>query len=48
MCRAGVVTVLRAKNNSNKSLREVKKKVNNLDEVDVWDYEKGFENINVY
>jgi predicted transposase YbfD/YdcC len=44
----GVDTVVRAKNNNNKSLRDVKKKVNKMDEVDVWDDEKGYENVKVY
>jgi len=44
----GIDTVVRAKNNNNKSLRLVKKKVNKLEVVDVWEDEKGFEKIEVY
>ena len=44
----GVDTVVRAKNNNNKSLRDVKKRANKMDEVDVWEDEKGFENVKVY
>ena len=44
----GVDTVVRVKNNNNNSLRDVKKRANKMDEVDVWEDEKGFENVKVY
>ena len=44
----GVDSVIRAKYNNNNSLRQVKKKVNRLEAVEVWIDEKGFENIKVY
>ena len=40
--------IVRAKNNNNKSLRLVKKKVNKSDIVDIWKNEKGFEKVEVY
>jgi len=44
----GINTVVRAKNNNNKSLRLVKKKVNKSEAVDVRENEKGFDKIEVY
>ena len=43
-----VDTVVRAKNNNNKSLRDVKKRANKMGEVGIWEDEKGFENVKVY
>ena len=40
--------VVRVKNNNNKSLRQVKKKVNKSEPVEVWNDEKGFEKIKIY
>jgi len=34
--------IARAKSNYNKSLKQVKKKVNKLEPVEVWNDEKGF------
>jgi len=45
--RLGIEAVVRAKNNNNKSLRLVKKKVNKSEVVDVWEDEKGFEKVEV-
>ena len=36
------------KNNNNNSIREVKKRVNKSEIVEVWTDEKGFEKIEVY
>ena len=44
----GVDGFVRAKNNNNKSVRQVKKKVNKSEPVGVWEYEKGFEKVFVY
>jgi len=44
----GVDAIVRTKNNNNKSIREVKKKVNKSETVEVWTEEKGFEKIEVY
>jgi hypothetical protein len=45
---AGVETVVRVKNNNIESVREIRKKVNKLDEVEVWKDIEGYENIKVY
>lgn len=44
----GVDAIVRAKNNNNNSIREVKKRVNKSEAVEVWTDEKGFEKIEVY
>jgi hypothetical protein len=44
----GIDAIVRAKNNNNKSLRKVKKKVNKLDPIEVWNAEKGFEKVEIY
>ena len=44
----GIDAVVRVKNNNNKSLRQVKNKVNKSEPVEVWNDEKGFEKIEVY
>jgi hypothetical protein len=44
----GVGAIVRAKNNNNNSIREVKKRVNKSEAVEVWTDEKGFEKIEVY
>ncbi|HEY8805902.1 MAG TPA: hypothetical protein VIM42_12515, partial [Clostridium sp.] len=44
----GIDAIVRAKNNNNKSLRQVKKKVNKLEPIEVWNAEKGFEKIEIY
>ena len=44
----GINAIVRAKNNNNNSLRLVKKKVNKSEAVDVWEDEKGFEEVKVY
>ncbi|NRT73814.1 hypothetical protein BJV40_003830 [Clostridium beijerinckii] len=36
------------KNNNNKSIREVKKRVNKSEKAEVWTDERGFEKIEVY
>jgi len=43
-----VDVIVRAKNNNNNSIREVKKRVNKSEAVEVWTDEKGFEKIEVY
>ena len=43
-----VEVIVRAKNNNNNSIREVKKRVNKSETVEVWTDEKGFEKIEVY
>lgn len=43
-----VDAIVRAKNNNNNSIREVKKRVNKSEAVEVWTDEKGFEKIEVY
>lgn len=45
---AGVETVVRVKNNNIESVREIRKKVNKLDEVEVWTDIEGYENVKVY
>ncbi|NOW06139.1 hypothetical protein [Clostridium beijerinckii] len=48
-CRQhGVDTIFRTKNNNNKSIREVKKRVNKSEKAEVWTDERGFEKIEVY
>jgi hypothetical protein len=44
----GIDAVVRSKNNNNKSLRQVKKRVNKLEPVEIWNDEKGFEKIEIY
>lgn len=44
----GIDAVVRVKNNNNKSLRQVKNKVNKSEPVEVWNDEKGFEKIEIY
>ncbi|WP_242841888.1 transposase [Clostridium beijerinckii] len=44
----GVDTIVRTKNNNNKSIREVKKRVNKSEKAEVWTDERGFEKIEVY
>ena len=44
----GIDAIVRAKNNNNNSLRLAKKKVNKTEAVEVWEGEKGFENVKVY
>ena len=44
----GVDAIVRTKNNNNKSLRLVKKKVNKSEAVDIWEDEKGFEKVEIY
>lgn len=44
----GIDAIVRAKNNNNKSLRQVKKKVNKLEPIEVWNSEKGFEKVKIY
>lgn len=44
----GVDAIVRTKNNNNSSIREVKKRVNKSNVVEVWTEEKGFEKIEVY
>ena len=44
----GIGAIVRAKNNNNKSLRQLKKKVNKLEPVEVWNSEKGFEKVEIY
>ena len=44
----GVDAIVRTKNNNNNSIREVKKRVNKSEKVEVWTEEKGFEKIEVY
>lgn len=41
-------TIVRVKNNNNKSLREVKKLVNKSEPLAIWENEKGIEKIEVY
>src|SRR5471030_1138733 len=43
-----VDVIVRTKNNNNKSIRQVKKRVNKLETAEVWTDEKGFEKIEVY
>ena len=43
-----VDVIVRAKNNNNNSIREVKKRVNRSETVEAWTDEKGFEKIEVY
>lgn len=40
--------VVRVKNNNNNSIREVKKKANKSETIEVWRDEKGFEKVDVY
>lgn len=48
-CRnLGIDTIVRAKNNNNKSLRFVKKKTNKSVAVEVWEDERGFEKVEVF
>ena len=44
----GVITIIRAKNNNNNSLRLAKKTVNKTEAVEVWEDEQGFEKVQVY
>ncbi|WP_242966795.1 hypothetical protein [Desulfosporosinus sp. FKA] len=44
----GIATIVRAKNNNNKSLRSARKKTNKSKVVDTWEDEKGFEKVEVY
>ena len=44
----GVDAIVRTKNNNNNGIREVKKRVNKSERVEVWTDEKGFEKIEVY
>ena len=44
----GIDIVVRVKKNNNKSIKEVKRRVNKQDPVEIWTGEKGFENIKVY
>ena len=44
----GIDAIVRAKNNNNNSLRLAKKKVNKSEAVDVWEDEKGFEEVKAY
>ncbi|HEY8804700.1 MAG TPA: hypothetical protein VIM42_06250 [Clostridium sp.] len=44
----GIDVVARAENNNNKRLRQVKKKVNKLEPIEVWNDEKGLEKVEVY
>ncbi|KLU66406.1 transposase DDE domain protein [Desulfosporosinus acididurans] len=44
----GIGTIVRAKNNNNKSLRSARKKTNKSKTVDVWEDERGFEKVEVY
>ena len=44
----GVEAIVRAKNNKSNSVRQVKKKVNKQEPVEVWTDEKGFEKVEVY
>lgn len=44
----GVITIIRAKNNNNNSLRLAKKTVNKTEAVEVWECEKGFEKVEVF
>jgi predicted transposase YbfD/YdcC len=46
--KLGVDAIVRAKNNNNKSLRLVKKKVNKSKTIEVWNDETGFEKVEVY
>ena len=39
---------MRAKNNKNNSIKQIKKKVNQLNPVDVWNHEKGFSRVVVF
>ena len=43
----GVAVIVRAKNNKNNSIKQIKK-VNQLDPVDVWNHEKGFSRVLVF
>ena len=48
-CRnLGIDAIVRTKNNNNKSLRLVKKRVNKAEVVDIWEDEKSFEKVEVY
>ena len=40
--------IVRAKNNNNNSLRLARKMVNQMEAVEVWECEKGFEKVDVY
>ena len=44
----GVAVIVRAKNNKNNSIKQIKKKVNQLNPVDVWNHEKGFSRVLVF
>jgi hypothetical protein len=44
----GIDVVVRAKNNKNNSIRQIKKKVNKQDPIEIWSEEKRFESIKVY
>ena len=44
----GIDAVVRVKNNNNKSLRQVKKKVNKSEAVEIWNDERGFEKVEIY
>ena len=44
----GIDAIVRTKNNNNNSLRLAKKTVNKTEAVELWEYEKGFEKVNVY
>jgi len=44
----GIDAIIRAKNNNNNSLRQVKKKVNKTEAVEVWESEKGFEKVEIF
>jgi hypothetical protein len=43
----GVDVIVQAKNNKNNSIRKIRKRVNKLDPVDVWNHEKGFSCVEV-
>jgi len=44
----GIGAIVRAKNNNNKSLRQVKKKMNKLEPVEVWNSKKGLEKVEIW
>ena len=44
----GIDAIVRVKNNNNKSLRLAKKTVNKSEAIDVWEDEKGFDEVKVY
>jgi hypothetical protein len=45
---SGLDTVVRVKNNKNDSIKEIKRKVNKSDEVELWTDIEGYENVKIY